>query len=425
MMSCGFQGMLSPTELLEKVSTMSPHTRQLCVRSKHTTQKSTGIYRVQSVGTVVDTQSGLMWKQCAEGLSGTTCATGGVSSMSWDAGVVTANGNTFAGYNDWRMPTLTELQSLLPSDCSNPKINTVVFPNTPLIFYWTGSPFAGSTVGVWYVNFSVGGSFGNTRDTAHYVRLVRDGQSFDILTPAAQTLTFSAPPTLPFGGSGMVTATSAAPNSGNPVVYASTTPAVCSVNANNGLVGLAAGALVGNTCTVSANQFGRASNGENYAQAAQVTQNVVVSKGAQSVAFGVAPAVNVGTTGTLSATSSQAITPLSFSTLTPSVCTLSGLNNSVVTGVSAGICTVTASAPTNATYLPVSVNQSFSIGAAPPLCNLRMDGVNPMLAAKEGLVLIRAMLGFTGTAVTQGTGIPTPWETIRDGLNAKCGTNFF
>lgn len=181
-----------------------------------TAQKSTGIYKVQSTGTVVDTQSGLMWKQCVEGLSGTTCATGGAISKSWDAGVATASGSTFAGYNDWRMPALTELQSLLPSDCTGPKINTVVFPNTPLIFYWSGSPFAGSPVGVWYLNFNVGGSFGNTRDTGHYVRLVRDGQSFDILTPVAQTLTFNMRLALPFGGAALVTATSAAPSQVTP-----------------------------------------------------------------------------------------------------------------------------------------------------------------------------------------------------------------
>lgn len=41
-------------------------------------------------------------------------------------------------------------------------------------------------------------------------------------------------------------------------------------------------------------------------------------------------------------------------------------------------------------------------------CNLRMDGVNPLLATKEGLILTRAMLGLKGSAVTAGTGITTP-----------------
>lgn len=57
-------------------------------------------------------------------------------------------------------------------------------------------------------------------------------------------------------------------------------------------------------------------------------------------------------------------------------------------------------------------------------CNLDMDGDNLLSHTKEGVVLVRAMLGFIGTAVTAGTGLTTPWATIRTNLNANCGTNF-
>ena len=46
----------------------------------------------------------------------------------------------------------------------------------------------------------------------------------------------------------------------------------------------------------------------------------------------------------------------------------------------------------------------------------------------DGLILLRAMLGFTGTAVTTGIIVGTPlrntWPLIRDYLNQNCGTNF-
>ena len=49
-------------------------------------------------------------------------------------------------------------------------------------------------------------------------------------------------------------------------------------------------------------------------------------------------------------------------------------------------------------------------------------------AVTDGLMLVRAMLGFTGTAVTNGAIIGTPlrntWPLIRDYLNQNCGTNF-
>lgn len=62
-------------------------------------------------------------------------------------------------------------------------------------------------------------------------------------------------------------------------------------------------------------------------------------------------------------------------------------------------------------------------------CNLDIDGSggapNPLA---DGLMLVRAMLGFTGTAVTNGAISGTPprntWALIRDYLNTNCGTNF-
>ena len=57
-------------------------------------------------------------------------------------------------------------------------------------------------------------------------------------------------------------------------------------------------------------------------------------------------------------------------------------------------------------------------------CNLDMDGDGLLTHTKEGLVLVRAMLGLTGASVTAGTGLSTPWATLRANLNANCGTNF-
>ena len=58
-------------------------------------------------------------------------------------------------------------------------------------------------------------------------------------------------------------------------------------------------------------------------------------------------------------------------------------------------------------------------------CNLDMDGDSVLTGNKEGLVLLRAMLGFTGTATTAGTGITAAqWTTARPLINANCGTSF-
>jgi F5/8 type C domain len=58
-------------------------------------------------------------------------------------------------------------------------------------------------------------------------------------------------------------------------------------------------------------------------------------------------------------------------------------------------------------------------------CNLDMDSDAQLIATKEGLVLLRAMLGLNGTAITNGTGISeAQWSAARPLINENCGTNF-
>jgi Leucine-rich repeat (LRR) protein len=71
-----------------------------------------------------------------------------------------------------------------------------------------------------------------------------------------QTLSFGPPPRLVAGGSGTVSATASSPSSALPIVFASLTPAVCSVNAATGLISVLPNAAVGNQCTISADKAG-------------------------------------------------------------------------------------------------------------------------------------------------------------------------
>ena len=366
-----------------------------------TTPKPDSQYVVQSsAGTVVDTATNLMWKQCGEGVSGADCLIGSWVATNWDDSYVAAYSSRFAGYNDWRLLTLTELQSLLPSDCGTqgPTINRTVFPSTLANLSWSGTIYSGSSSLVWVVGFSGGSSSLYSRNYGGYVRLVRAGRPFGILAPISQTLTFGTPAPPLLGGTAVVAATSATPNSGNGVVYASTTPTVCSVNASTGAVNVTNTAVAGDTCIISANQFGREYIGQYYMPATQVTQSLAV-KGVQSVAF--APAVNVGTSGVVAATSNQGITPVSFSTTTASICNLSGANNSTVTGVSVGICTVTASAPSDANYLAGTATLSFNIGIGTQ--TLAFGAAPSITAGGTGSVAATSDKGLTPITLTSTT----------------------
>ena len=62
-------------------------------------------------------------------------------------------------------------------------------------------------------------------------------------------------------------------------------------------------------------------------------------------------------------------------------------------------------------------------------CTLDVDGNGSIDPLTDGLMIVRAMLGFTGTAVTNGAvggGTPTraTWNLIQPYLNTYCGTSF-
>ena len=168
-----------------------------------------------------------------------------------------------------------------------------------------------------------------------------------VATPTInQTITFGTVPTVIVGGTGTVTATGGA--SGNPVTFSSTTPGVCTVSGST-VTGVSVGA-----CTIAANQAGNA----NYNAATQATQTFTVDKGKQTIIFGTAPLVVFGGTGMVKATGGASGNPVTFSSQTTGVCTVSG---STVTGVLAGRCTIAAFQVGNLNYNDVLHTQSFDV----------------------------------------------------------------
>lgn len=135
--------------------------------------------------TTTDNVTGLVWKSCSEGQSGTTCATGTASQMTWYnavngcAALNTSNsGNGYAGRKDWRLPTVSELETLPNYDTFSPVIDTEKFPATPTGKYnWTSTTYiyGGSSSGdsAWYINFNLGWMDSANKATNNlYVRCV-------------------------------------------------------------------------------------------------------------------------------------------------------------------------------------------------------------------------------------------------------------
>ena len=149
------------------------------------------IYTDNNDGTISDLKTGLMWQKCSMGLSGNQCDQGSVTLLSWKNALfesVELNTVGFANYNDWRLPSVAELRTLLEDACNKPAINNQFFPGTVYNnnhAYWSSSAYAGDPNGdpqnyvnqaqnAWVVSFDLGAESFDLKSKAMPVRLVRD-----------------------------------------------------------------------------------------------------------------------------------------------------------------------------------------------------------------------------------------------------------
>jgi hypothetical protein len=155
-------------------------------KAKHSTPDSDFEYIAQ--GAVVHhKKTGLEWQRCPEGMTfidGTAAdhsqdaCTGAASTFSLDkrlqliAKVNTGSGRD--GHTDWRLPTLEELSSIVENACQIPAINSVVFPDTPVTWFWAASPkvLPEGSGKAWGIGFGAGGYYIGLNNYGA-VRLVR------------------------------------------------------------------------------------------------------------------------------------------------------------------------------------------------------------------------------------------------------------
>jgi hypothetical protein len=131
----------------------------------------TAEFSEQGDGTVTHQRTGLMWMTCPLGQSGSDCAIGSAAAYTWRQALQIASETVYAGYDDWHLPNLIELHSIVEERCDSPAINSSVFPGTPSANFSSSSPWG--SIGIWIINFERGSSTYSYRDSAYHVRLVR------------------------------------------------------------------------------------------------------------------------------------------------------------------------------------------------------------------------------------------------------------
>ena len=196
--------------------------------------------------------------------------------------------------------------------------------------------------------------------------------------------------------------------SGLAVSFSSATPSVCSVEPS----GLSYRAIVtysaAGTCTVDADQAGNPV----YAAAPELQQSFPVTKRAQRIEFILhAPgsATVAGSSYAVSVSASSGL-PVSLSSVTPSVCVLTG---STVSFVAVGTCTLAATQAGNVEFEPaLEAQQSFTVGKR--LQSIQFTSSPPSSATLGGA-------GYTVTAAAS-SGLPVSLSSATPAVCSVSGS---
>jgi hypothetical protein len=98
--------------------------------------------------TVTDTATGLMWQKLS-----VTDDDGNVRAMTWEEALNYCETLELAGYDDWRLPNINELQSIVDYEKSWRAIDTSIFELTPKSIYWSSTTHDLDPGYVWCVRF--------------------------------------------------------------------------------------------------------------------------------------------------------------------------------------------------------------------------------------------------------------------------------
>ncbi len=120
-----------------------------------------GHFNNKGDGTVIDLDGKKMWQSdYTEG-------------KAWRSAMAYCENLDLNGFDNWRLPTIDELETIVDRDKTNPSIDTRLFRSASAP-YWSQSSFDDTSDEAWVVFFDSGLSGFGIKGRNHCVRCVRD-----------------------------------------------------------------------------------------------------------------------------------------------------------------------------------------------------------------------------------------------------------
>jgi hypothetical protein len=117
--------------------------------------------RDDSAEIVTDNDTGFQWEDQQT-----------IVSKKWEDAIDYCENLTLGGFDDWRLPNINELRSIVDYERSDPAIDRA-FRNTKSDWYWTSTKYNRGSLYSWELNFSYGYDSYSSQSYSRYVRCLR------------------------------------------------------------------------------------------------------------------------------------------------------------------------------------------------------------------------------------------------------------
>ncbi|MBQ4838342.1 MULTISPECIES: DUF1566 domain-containing protein [Pseudoalteromonas] len=132
---------------------------------------------VNEDGTVCDTKTDIMWQRCTFGFvfnAETGSCDNKEQQLNWQQALTAANNSRLGGHDDWQVPNVKELATIVERSCEDPAINATVFLGNHSGNYWTSTTYAKDISRAWTYQFADGLNDRSSSKTSDaFVRLMR------------------------------------------------------------------------------------------------------------------------------------------------------------------------------------------------------------------------------------------------------------